>query len=135
MQDRKNVAEVAAVAAKAAHDELDALRAQQKVTFCPTEALIKREMDLVDSGLASRKENGVAIVAAVQLQVVAWMVEQATLRADLHRAQLLAAAAEGDVTYSKDLAKSLAEPEKVSCGAEARTSCASLSNVEGLVGY
>merc|ERR1712166_114724 len=108
-QDKKNDAKTAASAAKAARGELDALRAQQKSTFCPAEALVKQEIAAVDENLASHKDKEGTIMAEVKQKVAAWMAEKETLGADLHRAQLLASAAESEVASNKMLAKSLAE--------------------------
>jgi len=110
--DKKNDAKNAATAAKTARGELDALRAQMKSTFCPAEMLVKQEIAFVDAGLADHKDKEGAIMAEVKQKVAAWMAEKETLGADLHRAQLLAAAAEADVVSNKVLAKSLAEAKK-----------------------
>jgi len=106
LDDKENVAETAAAAAGEAREDLHSLRAQQTLKQ-EIEAMVKQEIDLVDLGITSRKDNEVAIVTEVKEKVAAWMVEQATLGANLHRAQLLAAAAEGDVSSNKNLAKSL----------------------------
>merc|ERR1712166_732224 len=108
-QDKKNDAKTAAAAAKAARGELDALRAQQKSTFFPAETLVKQEIAAIDENLASHKDKEGIIMAEVKQKVAAWMAEKETLGADLHRAQLLATAAESEVASNKMLAKSLAE--------------------------
>jgi len=113
-QEKKNKAKDAASAAKNARGELDALQAQMKSTFCPAEMLVKQEMALVDAGLADHREKEGAIMEEVKQKVAAWMVEKESLGADLHRAQLMAAAAEADVVSNKVLAKSLAEAQQKS---------------------
>ena len=55
-QEKKSDAQASASAAKASRGELDALRAQQKSTFCPAEALVKQEISVVDEGLSSHKD-------------------------------------------------------------------------------
>jgi len=107
-QDKKNHAKTAASAAKAARGELDALRAQHKSTFCPAETLVKQEIAAVDENLACHKDKEGAIMAEVKQKVAAWMAEKEALGADLHRAQLMASAAESEVASNKMLAKSLA---------------------------
>jgi chromosome segregation ATPase len=111
-QDKKNDAKTVASAAKAARGELDALRAQQKSTFCPAETLVKQEVAAVDEALASHRDKEGAIMTEVKEKVAAWMAEKESVGADLHRAQLLASAAESEVASNKMLAKSLAEAQK-----------------------
>jgi len=109
IKDKKYELKAAALAANSAKKELNALREQQETRFCPAEMLVKNEIDLLDSCLASREHNEAAIVAEVQRKVAAWLLEQETLAPDLHRAELLVAAAEADVTTNKKLAKSLTQ--------------------------
>jgi len=112
MQDKKNTAKAAAAESKGAKEQLEALRAQQRATFCPAFVLVKQEIDLVDSSLASHRDREGEIMAEVREKVAAWMAQKETLGADLHRAQLLATAAEADVASNKVLAKSLADANK-----------------------
>ena len=55
-RDKKSDAKAAVSAANASRRELDALRAQQKSTFCPAETLGKQEILVVDEGLASHNK-------------------------------------------------------------------------------
>ena len=56
MKNKKTVEKETVVAANAAKEELDALRAQQKSTFCPAETLVKQEIAAIDENLASHKD-------------------------------------------------------------------------------
>ena len=56
-QDKKSETKAAAAAAKESRGELDALRAQQKATFCPAETLVKQETIAVDEALSVHKDT------------------------------------------------------------------------------